>query len=138
MSNQQHSGRAEPNGDLFDSEPPASEDVSGHVTLSGVHAAMLALTLQVHETQRMFSPLHKELFLMRQDFSALSKYVMGDQAPRITAVEKTAKDKAKVITIWGLSLTGIVGLAVQAASVFYPKLQGPLQTLLQLLNGAVQ
>jgi|SRR5687768_13168401 len=82
--------------------------------------------------------VHQECSATRIELANLSRYVMGDHAPRITAVEQKsvslrpiAVGTGKVIAYVTLGLT----VATQVASLFQPKLIGPLEAILKTIQG---
>jgi hypothetical protein len=78
---------------------------------------------------------------VKASVDTLRVYVMSDHAPRITAVEKKTGTIAPIavgVGKWTAYVTLGLTIATQVASAFQPKLVGPLQTIIQMFQGASQ
>lgn len=73
--------------------------------------------------------------LTRTELGELRTFIMVDQAPRITAVEKTTGQKALSGVKWVGVAVGVLTLAGQLAASFSPKLVAPIQAIIQAFGG---
>ena len=141
-------------GDRFRPPQPAGEykvnmnDLSSQVAAVSKQVTDVAYAVSMHgkringlqiQLDNVANALEQRLDGIGQDVSLIRATVMGDHAPRITAVEtKTSTLGSKAIGAGkcALMISGGVGVALQVASAFYPKAVGPLQALLQVLQAA--
>jgi hypothetical protein len=99
---------------------------------------MRDLSEQIGALGQGLTAIHTECVATRGELAELRGYVMTDHAPRITAVEQKsgslrpiAVGTGKVIAYATLGLT----VASQVASLFQPKLIGPLEAILKTIQG---
>lgn len=102
---------------------------SYHVTLNDVSQQVAALSSQLHA-------VHSQVTLTRSELGALSKFVMGDLAGRVTGVEaKTGIVPAGVKRAGKYSaLVLAIPVLLQIVAEFKPTLVGPIQQLIQLFQ----
>ena len=95
------------------------------------------LSQQMGALDARIGAMHRDVALTRTELGELRGLVVGDHAPRITAVERGATLGGTALKIgqWGLVATGVLGVAAQVASMFKPELVGPLQSLIGILGG---
>ena len=83
--------------------------------------------------------LAQDVRATRAEVGELRSLVVGDQAPRVTALERTAAQKAGTVALlsgkYGLLVLGGFGIVAELLKSWKPSLSGPIDTLKQLLSG---
>lgn len=114
---------------------PAEEEEAFHLTAEYV-PTLSDISGQVGAIGAHLNAVHSEVALIRNDLSALSQFVMSDQAPRITAVERkplSIPPGAKTAGKYA-ALLGAVPVLLQILATLKPNVAGPIQTLIQLFQ----
>jgi hypothetical protein len=99
---------------------------------------MQDLSTQIGAVGVQLVEVHTQVSHVRQELAQLTRYVISDHAPRITAVEKktsTIAPLARGLGKWTAYVTLGLTVAAQVASAFRPDLVGPLQAVLNMFQG---
>ena len=92
------------------------------------------VSVQVAAMSGHLNVLHREVALSRAELKTLSEFVMADQAPRITALEKASPMKmAKALGRYS-GVVGIVLGLLELLSSLKPGLAGPISELIKLVS----
>ena len=114
-------------------------------TVSTVSRQIQGVAGQVHGARNDIDGVLERVVLIQKDVAALrSRLVDGpvlsasgdllSPVPRASIAVQAAQ-KAAVLGKTGLLWAGALGVAAQLVSLYYPKLEGPIQVLLKVLNG---